>query len=260
MRLTAEVIAGAPVYMNPLKQREMNLRGLKIPQIENLGVTNDEYEVIDLSDNELTRLDHLPLLQRLNTLLLSHNRIGKIALDLQRNVPKLEALILTHNRLATLADLDALACLTSLRTLSLLHNPCTTLANYRAYVIHLLPQLTSLDFAKVKPKERDAALLMFGPPPTLAQLQQAVVDAAAAANEPAQPEKPLPGQAVPQGQLVSLNTYASPSTAAAAPKLSAEELSTEKKRLVGLIAAATNIDEVNALQKQLETLIAQHAS
>lgn len=61
--------------------------------------------------------------------------------------------MLCSNRLATLSDLDPLVSLSpSLRTLSLMHNPCAKLADYRAYVIHLLPQLHSLDFAKVKPK------------------------------------------------------------------------------------------------------------
>jgi hypothetical protein len=61
--------------------------------------------------------------------------------------------MLCSNRLSSLSDLDPLVSLSpSLRTLSLLHNPCAKLADYRAYVIHLLPQLHSLDFAKVKPK------------------------------------------------------------------------------------------------------------
>jgi U2 small nuclear ribonucleoprotein A' len=69
------------------------LSGFKIPHIENLGVTNDEYEVIDISDNELTKLDNLPLLSRLTMLLLSNNRISKLALELNRNVPHLESLV-----------------------------------------------------------------------------------------------------------------------------------------------------------------------
>lgn len=169
---------------------------------------------------------------------------------------------MTNNRLSSLSDLDALSCLTSLRTLSLMQNPCCRLADYRAYVIHLLPNLHSLDFAKVKPKERDAALLQFGPPPTVAAMHAAATAADSAASSAVVVEKVAPGQAVPQGQAISLNTsYAQPSSFAAPPvaKLSAEELAAEKKRLVGLIGAATNLDEVNALQKQLEALIARHA-
>jgi len=39
MKLTPELIAQAPSKLNPLKQRELDLRGLKLPAIENLGVT-----------------------------------------------------------------------------------------------------------------------------------------------------------------------------------------------------------------------------
>jgi U2 small nuclear ribonucleoprotein A' len=156
--------------------------------------------------------------------------------------------------------------------LSLLHNPVSRLADYRLYVIHLLPHLHSLDFAKVKPKEREAALMQFGPPPTAQALQeQAQAGTIAALQAARQPEKLAPGQAVPSGQAVSLSTsYAQPSSfaassssaaaAAAAPvRLTPEELSAEKKRLVGLIAAATKLEEVTALQKQLETIVANNA-
>jgi len=36
-RLTAELVAGSPQFMNPLKERELDLRGNSIPAIENLG-------------------------------------------------------------------------------------------------------------------------------------------------------------------------------------------------------------------------------
>jgi len=39
MRLTSEVVAKAPSYINPIKDRELDLRGRRIPQIENLAVS-----------------------------------------------------------------------------------------------------------------------------------------------------------------------------------------------------------------------------
>jgi len=39
MRLTPELINISPQFMNPLKEREIDLRGNKIALIENLGVT-----------------------------------------------------------------------------------------------------------------------------------------------------------------------------------------------------------------------------
>lgn len=38
MRLTAELIHDSLSYLNPLKERELDLRGHKIPAVENLGV------------------------------------------------------------------------------------------------------------------------------------------------------------------------------------------------------------------------------
>jgi hypothetical protein len=110
-------------------------------------------------------------------------------------------------------------------------------------------------------QEREAALLQFGPPPTAAALSAAAQAATVAAlSAGAAAEKPAPGQAVPTGQAVSLSTaYSQPSSFVAAPKLSPEALAAEKKRLVGLIAAASNLEEINDLQKQLETLIANNA-
>jgi U2 small nuclear ribonucleoprotein A' len=264
--------------------------GFKIPHIENLGVTNDEYEVIDLSDNEITRIENLPLLKHLTTLLLSNNKINKIAVELNRNAPAMESLvsdvhnskwekshatfrrllmltlfagilhhfhfrqILTNNRLSSLSSLDPLACLTSLRTLSLLQNPVCSVTDYRLYVIHLLPKLVVLDFNRVKPKEREAAVAKFGAAPTAASLAAAAA-AAASSSAPMQVEKVAPGQAVPTGQLISLNA----SSASGPPRLTPDALAAEKKRLVGLIQASSNLEEVNALQKQLEALIARHA-
>src|ERR1700738_1534280 len=39
VRLTTEVVAKAPSYINPIKDRELDLRGNRIPAIENLAVS-----------------------------------------------------------------------------------------------------------------------------------------------------------------------------------------------------------------------------
>lgn len=43
--------------------------------IEHLGATLDQFDSLDLSDNDIRKLDGFPLLKRLNTLLLNHNPI-----------------------------------------------------------------------------------------------------------------------------------------------------------------------------------------
>jgi len=162
--LLPDLVARSPVFVNPLKDREIDLRGNKISVIENLGVTQDQFDTIDLSDNEIKKLDNFPLLRRLHTILLNNNRISRISPGLDECLPKLESLILTNNKLTLLADLEPLAELASIQYLSLLHNPVTQKQNYRLYVIHLLPKLRVLDFRKVKKKERDESIKLFGDP------------------------------------------------------------------------------------------------
>jgi len=162
MRLTPDVIRSAPQYMNPINERELGLRGLKIAVIENLGVTDDQFNTIDLSDNELLTIDNLPLLKRLTALLLNNNRVCKIAEKLGDFAPNLTTLMLTNNRLLTLRDLEPLAALHSLTHLSVQHNPVAKEANYRLFLIARLPKLKALDFRKVKLQERAEAKKVFG--------------------------------------------------------------------------------------------------
>jgi len=161
VRLTAELITQASQFMNPVKDYELDLRGYKVPVIENLGASLDQFDTIDLTDNEIRKVDGFPLLNRLHTLLLSNNKVCRISEGLEVQLPKLRTLILTNNVVAELGDIDTLASIPTLETLSLLRNPLTTKKNYRFYVIHKLPQLRVLDFRKIKMKEREAAKKMF---------------------------------------------------------------------------------------------------
>uniref|UniRef100_A0A915LIT1 Peptidase M12A domain-containing protein n=1 Tax=Meloidogyne javanica TaxID=6303 RepID=A0A915LIT1_MELJA len=56
VRISVDVVNKAYQYINPCKQRELSLRNLQIPTIENLGVTKDQFDVIDLSDNNIRKL------------------------------------------------------------------------------------------------------------------------------------------------------------------------------------------------------------
>ncbi|XP_071489775.1 U2 small nuclear ribonucleoprotein A'-like [Diadema antillarum] len=161
VKLTPELIEQAAQYLNPVRDRELDLRGYKIPVIENLGATVDQFDTIDLSDNELRKLDGFPLLKRLKCLLLNNNRICRIGENLQENLPRLESIILTNNSIAELGDLDNLASITQLTTLSLLRNPVMGKKHYRLYVIHKLPNLRILDFRKIRLREREAAAQLF---------------------------------------------------------------------------------------------------
>ncbi|KAG0157771.1 hypothetical protein PDIDSM_4956 [Penicillium digitatum] len=78
MRLTAELIQSSLTYINPLTDRELDLRGAtlmikswidivflcgrvghKIPAIENLGIAKDQ-DAIDFTDNDISSLGNLP--------------------------------------------------------------------------------------------------------------------------------------------------------------------------------------------------------
>ncbi|XP_017061427.1 probable U2 small nuclear ribonucleoprotein A' [Drosophila ficusphila] len=161
VKLTPELINQSMQYINPCRERELDLRGYKIPQIENLGATLDQFDTIDLSDNDLRKLDNLPHLPRLKCLLLNNNRILRISEGLEDAVPNLSSIILTGNNLQELSDLEPLTAFSKLDTVCLLINPVSTKPNYREYMAFKFPQLRLLDFRKIKQKDRQAAQEFF---------------------------------------------------------------------------------------------------
>merc|ERR1712226_798986 len=76
VKLTPDIIEGAGQYINPIRDRELDLRGYKIPVIENLGAALDQYDTIDFSDNEIRKLDGFPYL---HTLILTNNSLQELA-------------------------------------------------------------------------------------------------------------------------------------------------------------------------------------
>lgn len=162
MRITPELIESCYQYTNKATtDRELRMRALKINAIENLGATLNQFDCFDLSDNNIRKLENLPLLPRLKCLLLNNNRISKIAKDLDESVPNLERLILTNNYIQELGDIDVLSSLKNLKVLSLINNPVTKKSHYRHYLIYQIPSLKLLDFSKVKRKEREESEALF---------------------------------------------------------------------------------------------------
>jgi len=161
VKLTPELINSCMQFINPCRDRELDLRGYKIPEIQNLGATLDQFDTIDFSDNDLRKLGGFPFLQRIKCLLLNNNRIARLSDDLSETLPNIESLILTGNNLQELSDIDPLAKLQNLTVLSLLTNPIASKKFYREYVIFKLPNLRLLDFKKIKQKERQEANAFF---------------------------------------------------------------------------------------------------
>uniref|UniRef100_A0A1I7XTY6 Probable U2 small nuclear ribonucleoprotein A' n=1 Tax=Heterorhabditis bacteriophora TaxID=37862 RepID=A0A1I7XTY6_HETBA len=142
-------------------ERELNLRGFKIPVIENMGVTGDQFDVIDLTDNDVKKLDNLPLLKRLNTLYLHNNRVYYIQQDIGEKLPNLKTLALTNNNICELGDIDPLAGCKKLEYVTFIGNPITHKENYRAYIIFRLPTVRVIDFKRIRLAEREAAKRLF---------------------------------------------------------------------------------------------------
>eukprot|EP00124_Ichthyophonus_hoferi_P003716 Ihof_evm1s342 gene=Ihof_evmTU1s342 len=163
VRVTAELIQMAPQFLNTLKDRELDLRANKIPTIENLGATLDQFDTIDFSDNDIVRLDGFPHLKRVKTIFANNNRISKISLHLKESLPNLEELILTNNNLQEFADLEGLGDFTSLKRVCFLRNPVANKKHYREFLIYTIPSVVLVDFRRVKQKEREEAAKLFGP-------------------------------------------------------------------------------------------------
>ncbi|XP_027363822.1 U2 small nuclear ribonucleoprotein A' [Abrus precatorius] len=188
VRLTADLIWKSPHFFNAIKERELDLRGNKIAVIENLGATEDQFDTIDLSDNEIVKLENLPYLNRLGTILINNNRITRINPNIGEFLPQLHTLVLTNNRIANLVEIDPLASLPKLQFLSLLDNNITKKANYRLYVISKLKSLRVLDFKKVKNKERLEAKSLFASKEVIEEVQRTPVKTLSPGETPNVPE------------------------------------------------------------------------
>ncbi|KAH6569275.1 hypothetical protein BASA50_010291 [Batrachochytrium salamandrivorans] len=161
MKLDYELLSKAPSCVNAIGERELCLRGLKLQRIENLTLTKDQNDSIDMTNNSLTRLDAIPHLPRLKTLLLSNNHIAKIDKDISKYIPNLHTLILANNALVDMGSLDALVGFEHLQCLSLLDNPICAAKMYRLYIVHRCPSVRLLDFRRVCEEERLEAAAMF---------------------------------------------------------------------------------------------------
>ncbi|KAH6958747.1 leucine-rich repeat-domain-containing protein [Fusarium avenaceum] len=227
MRLTADLIRDSLSYLNPLKERELDLRGHRIPAIENLGVAGP-HDAIDFTDNDIQALGNFPLSPRITTLLLARNRVSTIQPSLVKAIPNLTNLVLSSNNLAELADLDALGSFPRLTQLVLSDNPVSKKENYRYWVLWKCPSVRFLDFIKVKESEREKARELFGTE-----------------------EEPTPLASKIQG--IKTTTFNASADGSDAPsKLSRIKLTdVEKKRLQERIKKATSLQEIIALEKEL---------
>ncbi|KHN87298.1 putative U2 small nuclear ribonucleoprotein A' [Toxocara canis] len=161
VRLTVDLINDSLQYINTVRDRELSLRACKIPVLENLGVTRDQFDTIDLTDNDIRKLENIPLLKRLSSLLMHNNRVQQIMPNLGEVLPSLRTLALTNNNLCELGDIDPLGTCQKLEYLTLIGNPVTHKPQYRLYVIYKVPSVRVLDFKRVRLVERQQAATLF---------------------------------------------------------------------------------------------------
>ncbi|KAI0343985.1 L domain-like protein [Trametopsis cervina] len=234
MKLTPELIQAAPSTQNPLKERQLDLRGYTIPAIENLGITKDTHDCIDLTDNSILVLGNIPLLRRLRTLLLANNRVASISASLYLSVPNLSTLILTNNNLSELGDLEPLKDVKGLHYLSLLGNPVREKKWYREWLAHRIPSLRVLDFQRIRDKERQTGKSLFltadNLPTQLATTLSTTVSTHSKAAVTTDEPKPVvaPGKA---GRLMSKE---------------------DAQRVKDAIAKATSVEEIRRLERSLK--------
>ncbi|CAI7571982.1 unnamed protein product [Penicillium bialowiezense] len=227
MRLTVELIQNSLSYINPLTDRELDLRGHKIPTIENLGIAKDQ-DAIDFTDNDLSSLGNFPYFPRLRTLLLARNRINHIQPTLATSTPGIKTLVLTANNLSELADLDPLRQLSHLTHLSLLENPVTRKENYRLWVIWRIPSVRFFDYQKVTDVERTKAAELFG-----------------TAEEPSSLASKILG--------TKSRTFDVPATTSAPAEkgVRVQLTDAERKRVEKMIREAKSLQEITRLEKEL---------
>jgi len=230
VRLTADLINGSLSYLNPLKERELDLRGHKIPAIENLGVASPQ-DALDLTDNDIATLSNFPLSPRLHSLYCARNRISSIHPTLPKSIPNLTTLALQQNQISELADLDVLSGFHRLIHFSVADNPVTAKENYRYWIIWRCPSIRFLDFQKVKDSERSKAKELFGTTDEPTELAQKII-------------------AVRSNKATSFAPSA-PSTNGTGKQYRVQLTPQERKKVEQLIRNAKSLQEITRLEKEL---------
>jgi U2 small nuclear ribonucleoprotein A' len=192
---------------------------------------------LDISDNEIRKLNNFPAMRRLTTILANNNYISRIE-KLGESLTGITSLILTNNRIANLSEIDNIATLNHLEHLSLIDNPVTLKSNYRLYVMHKIPSLKSLDFRKIQQKEKDAAKKYFKSVLGKAMLSDISAESSMNSNSENHPDG--------RGDVAYSSSHA---LSEVTPLVLTEE---QKKIVREAIESATTKGEIDLIEKQLK--------
>ncbi|EPZ34106.1 outer arm dynein light chain 1 [Rozella allomycis CSF55] len=131
---------------------EITLHQYDIEKIELLDVYCRNLKILYLQSNQILKIEGLGKLKRLEYLNLALNNIQVI--DGLQGCESLKKLDLTVNFIEALNSIPNLRHNENLKELHLTGNPCTSIENYRHFVIETLSQLTHLDGILIEKSER----------------------------------------------------------------------------------------------------------
>eukprot|EP00758_Cryptobia_borreli_P005448 Tbor_TRINITY_DN4886_c0_g1::TRINITY_DN4886_c0_g1_i1::g.1266::m.1266/K11092/SNRPA1; U2 small nuclear ribonucleoprotein A' len=129
MRLSIEHLTKASHVVNPTQEREINLRGMGIQLLDGraLEALNDDFDCINLSDNQLLVLDGFPVMNRLTTLIVHRNYgLTKLPMMLPFRIPHLNTLVANDTGFSTYASLSPLQFCKELLRVSFMGCPLVT--------------------------------------------------------------------------------------------------------------------------------------
>jgi hypothetical protein len=198
VRLTAALVQECPQVTTPMGERALVIRGRNIQHLEayaagstgggaatgedgegaGVGATSTRdllfdiacnFDVLDLSENALTRIDGMSfpprpapsqisewsVVSRLTTLILHNNSINRISdACVQSLKHTLHTFVAHNNNFRELSELDVFGKLPLLERLALRGNPVTAKPQYRVHVIGRCAALKLLDYNRVRDVEK----------------------------------------------------------------------------------------------------------
>ena len=123
--------------------RELNLSNNDIEKIENLNHLKNLH-ILNLSFNKISKIENISVLKQLEILNLSNNLIEEIPPIIVKNANIFE-LNLANNMISEKNSILNLKSLPKLALLDLSNNPITEIPSYPTFVYHILKKLCTLD-------------------------------------------------------------------------------------------------------------------
>ncbi len=153
------------LQLAPLRKlRQLNVSNNDLAKLEGLDGLKALRE-LDLSKNRVRQFDPSSFLPDLPIALLRAEENGLKSVACIERLERLEALYLGGNRINDFNDFDRLGDMKRLRELSLVNNPITRKNYYRQVVLRKFPGLAALDGKDVGREELERVEQMFVPDP-----------------------------------------------------------------------------------------------